>query len=528
MYYVILILTAVLTAWCCGAEPPIEASLSDGARMQQRWNDSLYAKIWNDPALDDVRAEFEKSIAEANAEVGYDVRALLLSLKSAGIRLIDVTKDGASPMPTFLMQADFAGLTGDIFQKWQEKSTGQPAIIDAADAAFTAGSEPMLTVAQFGTTVVAGNASIESWKVPADDNDLHVTFELKTCVDLIRKCLDEAEAQKFDEELAPHLAMMPEWFSYDISIVPEGLLERARSPKPAIGVKAVDVAILDQFPATTLMAGGLGVDGKAMWKECRDSVLNAIGKMLGSNFATPDEIAKVLNEQILAANGLTMTIDQLVEDIDGTFALAVMPSQPWPTVAIVFPQTPGIEQLLALGVGKLPAEAPIALPPVGDHALLPIPNVPIPITLARNTTNWLITTDVQFAQQWASGMGGGWKNGVAGTLALSKAPADAYVVGGSDTCAVVQTASPFLNMAMASAEPDKREKMAQFLDRLASIVSPGYIVAGSENGEGISEQRGILGGSMFTYAMIAAIALPNVMAARQIRQANPPQAEPAF
>jgi hypothetical protein len=525
MRYLLCPLLAYVTLAACAAETlPIEASICDGARLQQRWADSIYAVIWNDPLLDEARAEFDRKMTELGAEEGYDVLALLKSLESAGFRFVGMKQKNGKSEPEILIQSTFTQLTPEIFTAWQ-MGAGKPASLVTADAAFTLDDDPAFMAARFGTTVVAGNSTIEEWAIANDDFDLR--FEMDVAKFMAMAAEKAFEQVPEPERLANHaefdarLRLMPPSAKYDLSLVREGMLERIAVPMPAGHFKAVDVAVLDRLPATTLIAAGIGLDGKAIWQQYRTVLLSELGKTMMDGESAPDDVAAMLDMQ-LSELGITTPIDGLIENVNGTAVFAVLPGAPFPTMNILIPQSPGLEQVLAFALSKIPSAQPLALPAPGASLMLPIPNVFIPVLLTRDANHWLLTTDMAFAQQWSAGSTGGWSQSEAGKLALAKAPADAYVIASSDTPAVLRTVSPFLSLGLNQTQMEENQKMQtlQLIDKVAGMASTGYSVTGIVNGIAVCEQRGLFGSTMMG-AVVAGMALPAVALIRKNARAAP-------
>ena len=88
-------LTATVGAF--GAEQPVmmNMTVADGARLMQRWDASIYAKLWNDRALQATRTKVAEQLDKIDKELGFKPVDLLAALKYWDVKLDDlVMRDG--------------------------------------------------------------------------------------------------------------------------------------------------------------------------------------------------------------------------------------------------------------------------------------------------------------------------------------------------------------------------------------------------------------------------------------------------
>jgi hypothetical protein len=151
--------------------------------------------------------------------------------------------------------------------------------------------------------------------------------------------------------------------------------------------------------------------------------------------------------------------------------------------------------------------------------MLPIPNVPVPVSVICDKSHWVLTSDASVTTGWALGNPGGWSDSPAGKLALSKAPQGATLIGSSDTPAVLRTVGGYLNMAlgMASAmDPQQKQSALQAFNKLGVVAKPGYLFAAPDHGKIVIEDRGLFGfiGIPLSVGVVAGFMAPSAHKSR--------------
>jgi hypothetical protein len=272
----------------------------------------------------------------------------------------------------------------------------------------------------------------------------------------------------------------------------------------------VDRAVLDRLPANTLAVLAAGVDGAKAWDLLAPYLLEVIASTVnqqGGEDATPDGLLSQA-DAFLQMQGLELGVKAMVSGMRGTVVLAVTPSMPFPAVTLAVPRSPGIDALVRWALGQAGLEAPAE----GTPLPISLPNVPVAPTLIADKGHWLISTDGLVANAWASGEPSGFATGKAGAEALKRAPADASVIGASDTPAVLRTIAGFLALAPIQDRKQKQQLMTA-MNKLAGNAATGWLWSRSGTDKSEAELRGIAG-SIALPAVIAAIAIPNLMESR--------------
>ncbi|MEK7411728.1 MAG: hypothetical protein AAB263_00255, partial [Planctomycetota bacterium] len=279
------------------------------------------------------------------------------------------------------------------------------------------------------------------------------------------------------------------------------------------GGKAVDKAVLARLPATTLMTLAFGCDGKGYWKAAGNALLSNIDSAMHRGAPVGAEATATEIRTIMQAMGIEGGLQQVIESIDGTIVVALTQGAPVPGMTIALPRAKAIDQLVGIGL----AQAQVEMPAEGQSAMMPLPpGVPVALSLLRDKTHWVLSTDPMLLATWPSGAPGGFADTAMAKTLYTKAPANAYLLGASDTPTVIRTIQGYVGMAMGMARDlsaQQKQAINAAMTKLASNAATGYLFATQDDKGGRLELRGLFGGAVFP-AIIAAIAVPNLMESR--------------
>jgi hypothetical protein len=520
----IILPVLTVTVGACGADQPVmmNFTVADGARLMQRWDDSIYAKLWNDRALQATRAKVAEQLDKIEKELGFKPLDLLAALKSCDIKLDDlVMRDGQNaltgkanpPSARMSMQLDVGDFAAKLFSLIREKSPEAPVVATVAGADEALTTNPTsdkpdhVTIARFGSRlIVAMNQDHPPaiYTVKTDDADARVTVDYRALIAAAAKASQDHKQQAnfavikmLDQFLTP--------LQWEMTLVPEGVRERISQNRRQPGVRPVDRTLLNRLPATTLMAVAFGIDSKDYWNVLEPVVLEAA---VQQGTAITHEQLVSQTEQALKKMGLAVTFADLTTAIDGSILLAVTPGAPFPALTIAVPRSKTVDQLVRFAATNLQWE----IPADGASSPVAIPNVPLPITLIADPGYWVVTSDPSLATTWNAG-GPGWSESAAGKLALAQAPEGTYMIGASDTPAVLRTAGGFLALIPFNDAKDK-QMATVLLARASAAAATGYLVGhhkGKDHWE--MEARGLFGFGAVP-AIMAAIAIPNLLQSR--------------
>ncbi len=511
MIRVRFVLPSLLAAasWCADAPSPtspaaapIELRLADGATLVADWNASLYGKLFADPAFAQVKQALDAAMAKAQEVKGIDPWETLRAMTGLRVLITDFEKaesDGDNPgKPRIHMLAtgDFGALAAKLMQGKPDNAVA--AQIAGADEAMTfekPTDNQTVTVARYGTALSLGVncAPVKPGPAKAPPADLQAIVDIAGLVALIAKAMPDDQADTFTA-MTKDSDLYSGTYDYRASLVPEGLLERFTQTRAWPHLIPVDRDLVGRLPATTLIELALGTDGKALWKTGRPTWLaQAAAQMTKTRGTpvTPDEAEQEINGNISAA-GLDCTLQDLIEGFNGTTLFALGQGVPFPSFTLAIPRSPAFDRVVAKGLQLVQAEPPAE----GTSTMLPIPNLPMAVNLICDKDHWVVTSDPTITANWTGGAPGGWADSPAGKLALEKAPANAVMLGSSDTPAVLRTLNGYINMALGLQQGmDGKQKQAvlQALAKLGTSASSGYLFTTRSDRGTVVESRGLLG-----------------------------------
>jgi hypothetical protein len=489
--------------------PLLGASLPDVQRSLTRFDASIYGTLWKDPQMAPLRAKLLASMDEQAGELGFKVSELLLSTRSAGLRLREfVANAHGDPEPRGDFMVDAGPLAERAFAAWQKGKTSKPAEVAGAAGAFVADPKEQVVIARFGTVIAGANQGLlpSVWAPAADAADATMDCDTRKLVDALIAVAGERQADELRAATAvisPYLGRT----TYRSTITEKGMLERLTSANPCLWLVPVDRAQLDRLPATAMNALAVGMDGKQLWAAMRKPLLAAVAK---ERHCDEGEALTYLDGN-LAEAGLTISFSELMEGLTGTFAIAIAPGAPFPTVTVQIPRTQALDAAITSLLGLINAEVPAQ----GASTNVPIPNMPLPLTLARDAGAWMLTSDPMHGDAWLAGTGG-FLATPAAALACERGGPGAVLLGCSDTASVLRTMIPYLAMGLGNLpglEPAQRQAVMQLLQTAAAKSGTGYVIAKPEEGGMAVEMRGLLTYSFFP-AVLAAIAVPNLLESR--------------
>ncbi|MBA2479756.1 MAG: hypothetical protein H0V44_03760 [Planctomycetes bacterium] len=492
----ILVASASTAVWAADPQPTrpaIQVTMRDMAKISAHWQESIYATVWKDPALASIRSKLVPDGIQA-PDV-FSVVEMLSDMTAIDWRWLGMRLDSfGNPSNATSFCGDF-GAYAEAVERQARSSWYtdliEPRSIAGADSAVANRDE---VLARFGSTVVAmpsRSTSIAPWKIPAHEGDLSVRIDLRAMLESARSISNGDALAQLDagvRSLGPLLTTIDQRFE----IVPEGILQRWRIDAAVPGLAPVEREVLARLPGNTLTVLAVGIDGRSLWAKGRKPVMEWIngGDPTGAKRAAQESEQAI--DQRLTALHFDFSLSDLVTSFRGTVFVAFTPAAPVPAITLAFPRSRPCDALvdwfLTAMKQKVPAEG-------GQHPLV-LPNVPVQLIAARDRGHWLITSDGALATSWLGGKVGGWQQSAAGALTLSKAAPGSCMLGSSDTPAVLRLASAFLKPVINASpglDPADKVGISQALARLAELASPGYLVAGFDQGRLAGEARGVIG-----------------------------------
>jgi hypothetical protein len=495
----------------------IDASVIDGPHLLAHWEQSVYGRLWNDPLFAARREVWTAQLTAMQSGVGMTLKEFIQGMNGLGMQVMPPS--AGHQLPEAVVEGDLGALAGRVMQIVHTMNADPTALKDikiagASEALDIIASETRL--ARFNGILVMSDTtstSLRPWKPAA----LPAQTDVSVHIDATRllAALPAAQAAQVSSLLQP-LAHALGGIDYRLELVPEGMHERLTSHATASATVPVDRDLLSHLPGNTLLTLAIGVDGAAFWKEQHAALLSQYATLTGA--ASEAAAEQQLNQQ-LSALGLTATLAQLVEGMHGTIVITVTPGFPFPSPTIMLPRSPAFDQVIAL-VLKLIQVTP---PAEGQGTQLPIPGLPIPVTLAAAKQHWLLSSDAALVDGVLNGKPGGWNDSPAGKAALAHAPATATLIGASDTPKVLATLSSFAALGLnqnVSLEPEDKKAALQALSRLGALASTGWLVSYTESGSSVLEDRGLIGFGPFILGAVSA-ALKNADAVGDTAHGDP-------
>ena len=504
-----LVLLGLLASAACWASEPavsgplIDATLTDGQHLLSHWELSIYGRLWNDPLFAARRDAWTAQLTALQTGVGLTLHEVVQGLNGASLHILPPAAGAQLPEPQ--LEGDFSpAIAGRLMQALRAINSDPDALkelkLQGASEAVDVVASRLLVERIAGLLLVTNDHAHDPahpWKASAlpAASDLAVTLDVARLL----AALPAAQAAQVESALKPIASSLGS-IDYRAELVADGMHERWTSHAPPGTPLPVNRDLLALLPAKTLLTLAFAIDGKAIWQDNRTTVLDQIISSTGA--PTPEAALQQVDQQ-LSAMGLNVTLTQLVEGLRGTVVLAVTPGFPFPSPTLMLPRSAGVDQLVGLALKLLQLSAP----PTGQSIPLPLPGIPIPITLAATAEQWILSGDAALSAGCLTGKPGGWNDSPAGKAALAHALASSTLIGASDTPSVLTTISSLAALALnqiAALDAQDKQAILQGLARLAGLAKTGWLVAYTESGQRVLEDRGIIGIGPFAAIAVAA------------------------
>jgi hypothetical protein len=478
--------TLLCAALAAGEAPPVVVTIADGDKLTKDWEASIYAKVWNDPSAAKLREMYAEAMKSASEQLGFDPMSVVSGMRGARLEFLGMA---GHEQPIVTASVDLGAAAQAVMAQITTKQSAA-ATVPGADEAV---GDDKGTIARFGTILAAamGVVPVKPAVRPPADADIAIDLDAQRLVAALRDVLPPEKQAEFDTAVAnlkPYLGM----WNYRGDLVPEGFRDRLTSSVQVPGTLPVDRALLARLPASTLLMIAAGFDGTASWKAQRQDLLLAIDNAM--HLGTPVGVDQTESEvnALLQGMGLKADLATIVQGLTGTFVLAVSQGAPFPGITIILPRSAATDELVQLGMGQLGASAPTE----GQSGLVPVPNLPIPVTLVCDKGWWVATTDAMLSGSFTGGQPGGFADSPAAKALYAAAPASAYIVGVSDTPNVLRTVHSYLGMALGmnpDMDVEQKNAILSAILRFSSMASTGYLFASTDATGSRIETRGILG-----------------------------------
>ena len=503
-------LVAVLLAasLAAGEEDPLVVTVADGAVIEAHWQVSVFGRTWAEAVFAPLRQRLGSELDGIRDDSGIDIPLAIRSARGLQVRFLGFGPRGRG---RWGMQADLGTQAPQVARRWAGSGPRpQPLALPGADEAWTITGS---VLARFGGLVAFGSPADALPLSPAKAaNDLALVADLSALLDQAAATMSAAERTRAEPLLAL-LAQRLRRFELRADLAADGMRWQATLDAEVAGLRAVETGLLARLPATTQGVTLIGLDGPGLWRTWAPGLLAALAPLSGDPAIGDGAAVQARADAALQAAGVPDGLRALVEGFDGTLLFAQTPGMPFPGLTLAIPRTAALDGLVELVCQRLGC----APPAVGGSALLPIPRVPLPLQLACDTGHWVLTTDLQLAATWPAGGPGGFGDTPLCRELLAAAPRGACQLGANDTAATLRMLLGPLNMWLGTQHDlsvaEKQAAMGGLL-RLAAVLPPGLHWAEVRERRWLAQGRGGDLTWIAVPAIVAAIAIPNLLESR--------------
>ena len=424
---------------------------------------------------------------------GCDPLVLLRAARSAHLRLVMQADANVAQFA----QADLGTAVTTAFASLAQLGTA--VTVAGADAAVRIPTiQPPLQIQRQGGWLLFGPEGQALTPTPMVASTHDLTFDL--------------DSQRFQPVLtaldAPSRTVMSKLLptvAGTLDIIPTGFATKADLRATWPWFVPLDLTPFARLPANTTEVSAIGLDGPALW--------TAVGEPLAATWRSQDP--KFI-DQPLHDLGLDLSLADIVRGISGTWALTTTPSAPMPGYSLFAPRSPITDRIVAALVAKAGSQ----LPAEGQALPIPLPNgIPLSLNLGRDRAHWVVSTDPSLAATWLNAGGTAWSTSALGRLARDHAVANTVALSVSDTPAQLREAAAGSSLMVANIptlSPAERQAIPRLLSRLAALAKPGWGMLTRKGNDFHLTSEGLGGGNgtVVPMAVIAAIAIPNLLESR--------------
>jgi type II secretory pathway pseudopilin PulG len=511
-----LLVSCTLASLVTAGDAPVilQITIADGPVLVQHFQAGTLGRMWGDPAMAPLKIKLDEVMPIAIETLGVSPLALPEALTSAQFTFFGVsstaTKDDISKYKSiadFQLRAGLGKLAPQIFSKLKEQGTSVE--IPNTDEAFTFGQGD-LTLVRIGEQLVMASQAKNLIPLPIEKNshDLSLVINGQFIHDIILATMDDTKRPQAEAILAAlHRFLVPVKTSVDI--YPNHMTTQTEAQTTLPFMLPVDLSLCRRLPSTAYSVNAIGYDGKILWDDLVAPLLTAIAPIAKR---TPGELLAQVDQQ-LTALGITSTLEHLIGSIRGITMVAQTPGAPLPAYTMAIPRSPGIDQAVSALMRLIGSE----IPGEGLSSPIFIPNVPVPLNLICDTTHWVATSDPTLATNWTTTNDGGWLASPLGKLAEEKITKETFLLSTSDTAAELRAMQGYLSLMMGALPLEPKEKQAVMRGFSTLITNAGlsYEVMHQKDGHVLSDGSSMVGGSSIAViAIIAAIAIPNLLESR--------------
>ncbi len=514
------LVSCTLAALAHAGDAPVlfQVTIADGPLLVQHFQAGTLGRLWADPAMTPLKGKLDEVMPMAIETLGFSPFEIPAALSSAQFTVFGLSPTASKDeiaawkkTPDFQLQAGLGKLAAPLFAKLKEH--GKSATILGAAEALTFESEKgngKSTLVRLGEQLILASQAkrLLPSLITAKGHDLSITLNGQFIRDAVLADMDAAKRPQAEALMAAlHRFLVP--IKSTIDIHPHDVSSRMEAQTTLPFMIPLDINLCRHLPTNAYSVYATAIDGKILWNDLIRPLLTAAAQ---ADKKTPEDFLAQADRQ-LAKLGITSSIENLISGIRGTTMMAQTPGAPFPGYTLAIPRSPGVDQALGALMKMIDSE----LPTEGMSLPVVIPNVPIPLTLICDATHWIATSDTALAASWTTTKDNGWLTSPLGKLALEKSTKETFLLTASDSAAELRAMQGYLTLMMGTLplEPKQKQAVMRGFSYLIANAGLTYEVMYQKDGKLISEGQSMIGGSSIAVvAIIAAIAIPNLLESR--------------
>ena len=304
--------------------------------------------------------------------------------------------------------------------------------------------------------------------------------------------------------------------------VPEGLTTRLRFSATSAVLVPIERTAFASVPQDALAVQAIGLDGAAWW---------TANQQWCADMKQALKSERTLGE-LFAEAGLPADPAAVFGALHGTAVMVIRDGSAMPAMTLLLPRNAQLDHLMEVGLTALGCPVPevggstpllIAPPAMKEQERQQIGMMVglLGAAVGRTATTWVLSSDPFLTSDILAGTVGGWSDSPIGKAALAKLDAQTCSLMATDGQRAFRSIAQYASL-FAGQLPDRKQgaalvKLAVALTRGAG---PGYSVGRRDGAGFLIEGRGpgldlvFPGGNPGSLAIIAAIAIPNLLESR--------------
>jgi type II secretory pathway pseudopilin PulG len=516
------LVSCTLAALVHAGEAPVlfQVTIADGPLLVQHFQAGTFGRLWADPTMTPLKSKLDEVMPMAIETLGFSPFEIPAALSSAQFTMFGLaptaSKDEIAAYkkaPDFQLQAGLGKLAAPLFAKLKEEGKSTT-ILGAAEALIfeSKNGNGKTTLVRLGEQLILASQAkrLLPSLITAKGHDFSITLNGQFIRDTVLASTAADKRPQAEAIMAAlHRFLVP--IKTTIDIHPHDVTSRMEAQTTLPFMIPIDLTLCRPLPANAYSVYASAIDGKILWNDLIRPLLAAAAQ---ADQKTPEAFLAQADQQLVEL-GISSSIENLISGMRGTTMMAQTPGAPLPGYTLAIPRSPSIDQALGALMKLIESELP------GEGMSLPIsvPNLPVPLTLICDATHWVATSDAILASTWTTTKDGGWLASPLGKLALEKNTKETFLLAVSDSAAELRAMQGYLSLMMGALplEPKQKQAVMRGFSNLIANAGLTHEVMYQKDGAVISEGQSMVGGSSIAVvAIIAAIAIPNLLESRVV------------